>query len=334
VELAPLPRTTFATDLLSIVSNATKGLAELLEISKKKKSTSLFKDLPARIAMSVSCFKQPRFDVFLSIKLPYSLYSDEDDFVLVINNRLVDDDDEDDEELKANLFKQKLLVDHGIKLREVYTIKTLRRELGTYEAKRAFNKRVDGILVDRSVMKQIPGILGREMYRKKTSLLPVNFSVKHRAEEIRNAMKRTVFRITKRGKSSWVQFGTDDLSCDQLLGNLIKICENLRKSYPGGWPNIEILSLEAFDLNLPIHIATGEAEITKPMPKTKKLREVVEGEISTQLNKKVTIYPDGNIKVEKAEKDDGESDVEIPEDDEIANNDDVDAVEDEEMDSD
>jgi hypothetical protein len=331
---------TLAPEIEAVKENARKAFDAVLEMSAAKKKNALFKDLPLKIAVSITCFRVPKVSLgFFNILLPHSIFPKDADIVFVIKADREDEEDFVEDELKASLFKQKMATDYGIKLREVYTLRQFRKEFSTYEAKRAFNKAADVVLVDKSIIKHTVPILGRESYKRKTAVLAVNFySGKDLGEEVKLALRRTLLKVSIHGNTSWVQLGTDDLTREQLVENLTKVIQTLRRTFPGGWPNISKLSVEALDLPLPIHFASGERPITKPTVKQQGRRETVEGEISTQPNKKITVYPDGKIKVESVPKEEGEdeSDDEIPDDEEIEGGDDEEEAgeEDQEADSD
>ena len=171
---------------------------------------------------------------FFNVLLPHSIHPQEADVVLVIKHDKKKDEDYQEDELKSSLFKQNLLTEHGIKVREVLTLKQLRSEYSTMEAKRAFVKRIDALLVDKSIIKHVPEILGREVYRKKKFSIPVNMAEGHDiAEEIRTALKKTILHLSSKGTTtSVVVRSLTNLTCYRRT-NLEAVLK-IRHSYTGG----------------------------------------------------------------------------------------------------
>ena len=57
--------------------------------------------------------------------------------------------------------------------------------------------------------------------------------------------------------------GNDELTADQLTENVVKVCQNVSKSFPGGWPNISKLAIEVANMPLlNIYFSKGKFPIS------------------------------------------------------------------------
>jgi len=188
---------------------SSKAVEALLKYSNGKKSDSLFQDLPTRLTLDITSFKTPSVDTsFFNVLLRHSIHPVGSDVVLIIKHDKKKNKNEEDyiePEMKAKLFKDKLQVEHGIEIREVLTLQQLRDEYSTFEAKRAFIKRTDAVLVDKPLAKHIPGILGRELYKRKKFPIPVSLLENgDLATEIEKGLRKTVVNVSMRGQTSSV----------------------------------------------------------------------------------------------------------------------------------
>lgn len=94
-----------------------------------------------------------------------------------------------------------------IKVREVMTLKQLKDEYSTFEAKRQLAKRVDLILADMRIFKSLSGVLGREFYKKKKFPIALTLDPElenFNSKDFQYALRKTVLNISLQGTTSSV----------------------------------------------------------------------------------------------------------------------------------
>jgi len=161
-----------------------------------------------------------------------------------------------------------------LKIRQIMTLKQLKDDYSTFEAKRALSKTVDVVIVERSLFKMMPRLLGREFQIKKKFHLGIpgrEFKDHDLGEQILFALKKTVLHISLKGQTSSVVVGHDNLNAEELASNISKIGYWLKRKFPGGWRNVQKLSLQTGD-NFPplvVYFSTGSANDVKKLPVTK-----------------------------------------------------------------
>jgi len=282
----------------------------LIKYTTKSKSDSLFMDAPSRILMDIRAFKTPEGkDHFYNIRLPHTPFTDltELDVLLVVPDLNERDPDHVVGEVKDELANST----HAdrIKVREIMTLKQFRDDYSTFEAKRALAKSLDVLIADNKIFKMLPGILGREFFKKKKFPISIpgrKFQKSDIGEQIYLALQKTTLNVSLNGLNSAVVVGHDTLTEDELADNATAIVSWLGSSFPGGWSNIQKLSLEVGQKDmppLPIYFSTGSTNDVKKRPRTKGgiVDEPFEEEISTQLGKRMKIFPSGDIRVLKSE---------------------------------
>ncbi|ODM94563.1 Ribosomal L1 domain-containing protein 1 [Orchesella cincta] len=287
--------------------NQVKAAAKaLIKYASKSKSDSLFMDAPSRIMMDIRAFKIPEGkDHFYNIRLahPPNPELTELDVLLVVPDLNERDPDHVVGEVKDEIVNST----HAdkIKIREVMTLKQFRDDYSTFEAKRALAKSLDALIVDNKIWKMIPGILGREFFKKKKFPISIpgrKFKKADIGEQIWLALHKTTLNLSLNGLCSTVVVGHDTLSENELADNATSIVSWLSSSFPGGWTNVQKLSLNIGQKDMPplsIYMSTGSTNDVKKRPRTKGdiLEEPIEDEISTQLGKRMKIFPSGDIRV-------------------------------------
>ncbi|CAL8109512.1 unnamed protein product [Orchesella dallaii] len=282
----------------------------LLKFTSKTKSDALFMDSPSRILMDITAFKIPTGkDHFYNIRLPHTPFTDltELDVLLVVPDINEKDPDHIVGEVKDEIMNST----HAdrIKVREIMTFKQFRDDYSTFEAKRALAKSLDVLIADNKIFKMLPGILGREFFKKKKYPLSIpgrKFQKADIGEQVYLALQKTTLNVSLNGLNSTVVVGHDTLNDKELAENATAIVSWLGSSFPGGWSNIQKLSLHVGHKDmppLPIYFSTGSTNDVKKRPRTKGgiVDEPIEDEISTQLGKRMKIFPSGDIKVLKSE---------------------------------
>jgi len=198
----------------------------------------------------------------------------------------------------------------------VMTVKQLKGDFSTFEAKRELAKRIDVVIGVKSIAKLLPSILGREFYKKKKIPLELELYDEYDwSNEFEKVLKKSVFNISLTGKTSTILVGHTNLNVTELTDNISKIVNWLMRLYPGGWKNVAQLSLHTHGvppLMIYLGTATRKDDDPKAVTKGRKVTEPVVGDLSTLPGRKVKIHPYGGIDVTK---DSDESEPEPMEDD-------------------
>lgn len=177
-----------------------------MKFAAKSKEESLFMDASVRLLMDITAFKTPcGTDHFFNIRLPHSPYADlaEIDVLLVVPDMVDKDPDhvvgEVRDALMCSTYADK------IKVRQIMTLKQFRDDYATYESKRELVKNVDVVIADNKIWKMIPGLLGREFFKKKKFPLGIpglKFKKEDIGQQIWFVLHKTVLNLSLTGKTS------------------------------------------------------------------------------------------------------------------------------------
>jgi len=187
---------------------------------------------------------------------------------------------------------------------------------------------VDVVISEQAVFKIVPRILGREFQKRKKLQLAIAGMKRVKTEteapaeeeedegvggddedldlggQIERVLKKTVLNLSLKGKTSCMVIGHDNLTPSELVENVVKVGKWLMKKFPGGWSNVEKLSLgcSSFSNGMPpltIYMSTGSANDVPKPPITKGLKEAdpETGELSTLPGSIVRVHPTGEVDV-------------------------------------
>jgi len=306
------------------------AVSALIAAAAKHKSTSLFLDAPARLLLNISAFKTPSgAHHYYNIVLPHSPHGD-----VSISSRNYADilfivKDVKGEEPERTVSKVRdTLRSSGVKIREILTLKQLRDEYSSFESKRALAKSVDVVIAEQAVFKIVPRILGREFQKRKKLQLAIpgrkmrkgipqeeveedegaadlDDGEEELGKQIEGVLKKTVLNLSLKGKTSSLVIGYDNLTASELVENIDKVANWLKKKFPGGWANVEKLSLVCSSISkgmppLTIYMSTGSANDVQKPPVTKGGLEgstPETGELSTLPGSTVRVHPTGQVDV-------------------------------------
>jgi len=247
------------------LNQAGEAIQSLLAHVEKSRQNVLFNDAPIRINMDISAFKIPESSNFTAINLPYSPYPADPDILFIIPD---DKKNSTEPEQLVNRMKDKLAEFNITNIREVMTLKQVRDDFSTYEAKRALAKRIDIVIAMRSVFPLLPSILGREFYKKKKVALQIKLQNEDKWDEIfEKIIKKTILNVSLKGQTSTVMVGHSNLSKEELTQNVSKIVNWILRLFPGGWENVNNLALNAAGIPpLPIYYSEGtRKDVVKPV---------------------------------------------------------------------
>jgi len=286
---------------------ASEAVKALLSYNEKQKSQSLFMDHATRFLVDITAFKTPSgSDHFYNICLPFSPHViDSIDILLIVK----DENDTDPDHVVGKVKDELTTSDteNDLKIRQIMTLKQVKDEYSTYEAKRMLAKSVDVIIAERTIFNMLPVVLGRPFYKNKKLPIRINgrkWKSSDLQAQITKALTKTVMNLSVKGQTTTVSVGHDNLSCEQLTENILKICRWISKKYPGGWKNIAKLSLHNGKCPpLVFYFSSASRNVIDKPPVTKvpKMEEPAEGELSTEIGKKVKVFLNGEIEVHSDE---------------------------------
>lgn len=105
-------------------------------------------------------------------------------------------------------------------------------------------------------------------------------NTKNLAREIKTAMNRTSYKQGQKGSLISIPIGTDKMSVDQLTDNIVKIIEQLKEVYVGGYENIRSMQVRsniASTQSVPIYVSLCRPPEKTPFvigPKEEKLMKI------------------------------------------------------------
>jgi len=160
-------------------------------------------------------------------------------------------------------------------------------------------------LADARIMRLLPPLLGKAFYKRKKLPVQVNLLSKSLSAEIESAVNTVTLPLPNHGSCVSVAVGRSTLQEKQIVENILAITELLEKRYPGGWKNIRSIHLQKSGggLSLPLYATLRDNQsVGRVTGITRPGREIVSGELSTQVGATVQVRPGGQVRV-KLEKD-------------------------------
>ncbi|CAG5133054.1 unnamed protein product [Candidula unifasciata] len=268
------------------------AVGALVQLGAEKKE-SIIPDAEY-VHLQIVLKKIPQKDVTLKLKLPHSIRPVTSEVCLFVK-----DLDKFDREYESTIHHFKdLFSKKGISsITEVIPLKSLKMEYKPYNAKLNLSNSYDVFLADSRIIRLLPTVLGKHFYGKRKSPIQVNLQAKDLAKEIESAINSSRCPISSKGSSSRATVGNMDMSHAEIVQNILAAVSQIAASVPGGAVNIRQLSIKTgLSMSIPIYMAEGgPQDVTLPI---KEKRAVVEAEeISTILEAKVKVYPDGRIAI-------------------------------------
>lgn len=180
----------------------------MLKYVSKKKSDALFLDASARFLLDITAFKTPTgAHQYYNIVLPHSPYplaTESLDILLIVRDVTGVEAEHVIGQVKDELMSSSATRDK-LKVRQIMTLKQLKDDYSTFEAKRALAKTVDVVIVEHKLFKMMPRLLGREFQKKKKFHLGIpgrQFKDKDLGEQILFALQKSVLHISLKGQTS------------------------------------------------------------------------------------------------------------------------------------
>jgi len=304
-----LPPPEELVDKNNIIAGVT-GLRKLLS-HKNNVNKEGFKDLldeeneDAMIFLQIICLKLPRPNnegkvrpITIKVPFPHSIVNDTTEVILITPD--IERGLNVDHENTLHKYKD-LLLEHGAVglVNEIIPLRQLKVEYKEYEAKRSLANRVDVVLCDASVIRLVPMFLGKPFYSKNKHPLQVDLKVKDLSKEIKRALSQGQLHLTSHGNTSNIKVGRLGMTDEEVSANILSVVSKLCQNFPGGWENIQRLSIKtATSKAIPVFASFNSLNsIAEPVVPALPKREEVEGTISVLHDLKVRVTAEGDVKV-------------------------------------
>jgi len=307
VQEFPAPET--LVDKSNLIAGVT-GLRKLLSQSNNVNKDG-FKDLleeekdDAQIFLQIICLKLPKPNkegkvrpITIKVPFPHTIVDDSTEVILITPD--IEKGLNVDHENTLHKYKD-LLLEHGAVglINEIIPLRQLKVEYKEYEAKRNLANRVDIVLCDASVIRLVPMFLGKHFYSKNKHPVQVDLKVKDVSKEIKRALSQGQLHLSSNGNTSNIKVGRLGMTDEEISANIISVVSKLCQHFPGGWENIQRLSIKtAKSKAIPVYVSYASLNsIEEPVIPDLPKREDAEGTINVLHDLKVRVSAEGDIKV-------------------------------------
>lgn len=305
-ELPPPETLVDKSNLIAGVTGLRKLLSQTNNVNKDG-----FKDLleeetdDAQILLQIICLKMPKPNregkvrpITIKVPFPHTITDDSTEVILITPD--IEKGLNVDHENTLHKYKD-LLLEHGAVglVNEIIPLRQLKVEYKEYEAKRSLANRVDVVLCDASVIRLVPTFLGKHFYSKNKHPVQVDLKVKEVSKEIQRALSQGQLHLSSQGNTSNIKVGRLGMPDEEVAANIISVVSKISQHFPGGWENIQRLSIKtAKSKAIPVYASYAtlnsiEEPVIPDLPK----REDAEGTINVLHDLKVRVSAEGTIKV-------------------------------------
>ncbi|KAL0130540.1 hypothetical protein PUN28_002283 [Cardiocondyla obscurior] len=282
-------------------------ISEVFRLAEEqsKNSNNLVDKGVQPIFMQVTSVRVPQMpNRQLRILLPYSIVAPDDEVALFVCDLRKGKRSDYDPTIE---HYKNLLNMHGCtRINEIIPMNRVKVEFDQFELKRKLLGSYDHFLVDGRIAGHMSHLLGKHFYKKRKLPTSIRIKSKDLKHEIDYALRKTNMHLHSLGDSHLMQIGNTSMDQKKVLKNILAACEELSKSYPGGWANIRALRLKSeTSLALPFYITLKDKNTVDPdkiavQPKRPKAYRDVEGDLSTFVcNNTVTVKPEGTVILQK-----------------------------------
>jgi len=201
----------------------------------------------------------------------------------------------------AKLFKEALVYEKGIReIDVVISLRQLKREFKTYEAKRKLSTAYDMFLCDERVLPLVSRNLGKSFHKHKALPYPISIT----ASNIRNQIKQSMCQARCILKDSSTRcsmvVGRIEQSTEQLYENISATIDQFAAKLPGGDMNVRSIYLSTDKSpQLPLFVCLESANMVKLWSPTNKRQAPVTGDLTTLdgdfAADRVKVFADGRV---------------------------------------
>jgi len=276
------------------------GITALTQyVAKKDNKNSILGD-GSKIHLTMCMKKIPRVrNKIIKIILPHSHLPTPTDVCLF--TRDLDKNNRDYSPTERHF--QSLLHKNGItNVAKILPMKAIKLEYQPFEAKRNLSDMHDVYLADASIVRLLPGFLGKHFYGRKRFPLQVNLDSKKLKTEFECALRTTQCILSGKGSMFGVDVGHTGMSVDDLTSNIESVIQKVSATLPGGHTNIRNINIKTtHSPSIPLYVAFGSGEDVQLPPKQK--RKILDDpeDVDTVIGAKVRITPYGRIDLISAE---------------------------------
>jgi len=252
----------------------TKAVVALLKhmdnVTNSKKSSLLEED--NLVLLGFSFFKIPEKKKVkpTPIPIPHSLFEQDIEICLFTKD-------------PQKFYKEKL-VEQGVKVAKVIGLTKLRKNYGTFEAKRKLGSSYDLFLADDRILPSLSKALGSTFFKRKKQPIAIKVSGNLK-NEINRALSCTYLFIN--GACSVVKAAKSSLSRDEVIENIMEATKGVVERVPKKWGNIQSIYIKSNEsIALPIYNALPTA-VTRILGEEKE-EEKEEIIVKNSKGKKIT----------------------------------------------
>ncbi|XP_067648395.1 ribosomal L1 domain-containing protein CG13096 [Eurosta solidaginis] len=246
------------------VKKIAKGLKKQVEKEVVEKKTAIFSDF--QYFLNVACFKIPNAPKrVVKLNLKHSLVDKDDNVAIIVSDlqRGAKVDYDPTIQHYEDIFREA-----GIEGLTIIPFNKLRNECKTFETVRKFGNTYDYFLCDGRLVGHASGFCGKVFQKPRTTFHTVRMqNQKNLKREIEKSLSRTAYKQLQKGDLISIPIGNHKFTKGQIAENVMFVMEQLKKTYPGGFPNIRSMYLKislAGTSALPIYVSVAEAPAETP----------------------------------------------------------------------
>jgi len=238
----------------------------------------------------------------LSCSLPYPIFNIQTTSICLFVKDLDEDKWNPEIDKDAKLVKTSLVHEKGIKeIDTVISLRQLKREFKTYEAKRKLSTAYDMFLCDKRVLPLVSRNLGKAFHKHKTVPIPFSITSSNLKAEIQKCLCLTRCILKNTGTRCSIVVGRVGQTGEELYENFSTIFKRLITKMPGGLANVRSIHLSTNKSpQLPVYVSFDSANMVRLSRPLRKHKSPVIGQLSTldgEYGDKIKVHADGKIDV-------------------------------------
>jgi len=183
------------------------------------------------------------------IGIPHSLYKDTDSQLCIFVK-----------ESQQKKIKD-LFASQGVPVNKVIGLKKLRTRYKSFESRRELCHKYQLFLADNRIMASLPPLLGKYFFRRKKQPVPVKFSKKDMAAQVRKARDST-YLFLNAGSCCAIKVGRSNFEVEELVENTVAAANGAASVLPKRWNGIQSIHIKATNsIALPIFNSLPDAPL-------------------------------------------------------------------------
>ncbi|KAG9459538.1 hypothetical protein H6P81_004046 [Aristolochia fimbriata] len=208
------------------------------------------------------------------IPLPHPLHplDGSEEICLILNDRRRGTNPLTSEDAKKKIKAEFIPISKVIKLSKLKT------DYRPFEAKRKLCGSYDLFFADRTILSQLPRLLGKQFFKSKKIPIPVDLSHKNWKAQIEQACSSALLYL-RTGTCCILKVGKVSQGKDHLVENITAAIEGVAKIVPKGWANIRSFHLKSLEsVALPIYHTMPDMGLRIEVSKREEKKEVKKAE--------------------------------------------------------